>query len=134
MAGEAFAWPEGQIVFFTGAASPVTSAVVAYAQNSNINLQRQWDNRPSISGVYRDHLVGLNARVGVGAVYAFDGTLERIHESATAVHAKFIHSGVNGTAGYLFFSGRIDSMSFRGSQGAPYTWALNYHANVWSAF
>jgi hypothetical protein len=55
-------------------------------------------------------------------------------ESATAIHFKFIHSGVNGTAGMFLYSGRVDNLSIQGAEGQIYTYSMRAHFNNWSAF
>lgn len=131
---EAFTWPEGTVVIYTGNATPSTSAIQGYAQDSRLSFAWGWDNRQAAGGNYRDHLTGKRVDVSVGAVYVFDKTLARIAESATAVHMKFIHSSVNGTAGYFLYSGRIESIEYAGSEPSPYTYTFKYHANYWSGF
>lgn len=129
---EAYTWPEGQIAFHTGSAT--ASAVVAFAQNMQAMMIRGWSNDPSLAGVYRDHLTGQRADVVLGAVYTHDATLLRMEASATAMHMKLLHSGIHGSAGFQFYSGRIDAISIIGSEGQPYVYQVSYHANVWSAF
>lgn len=130
---EAYSWAEGQIAFWTGSAT--ASAVVAYAQNSDLALARGWINRQSLAGSYADLLSGQRADLTVGAVYTSDPTLVRMVESATAIHVRVNHTNaVNGSAGFLLYSGRVDMLRFAGTQDAPYTYQLTYHANQWSAY
>ena len=129
---EAYAWPEGSVSIYTGAGA--TSAVVAYAQNSNLALTRGWMNQVTLGGAYSDHLTGQRADVSLGAVYTFDKTLQKLHESATAVHMKLMHSSINGSAGFILYSGRIDSFQYAGTEENPYTYTLAAHFNAWSAF
>lgn len=129
---EAFVWPEGTVSIGTGTVG--ASAVVAFAENTNITLTRGWSNNATLSGTYYDHLTGAYATVSIGALYTVDATVHKINASATAVHMKFMHSGLGGTGGMWLYSGRIDSMSYAGTQAAPYRWTMNAHFNVWSAF
>lgn len=129
---EAFSWPEGSIAFWTGSAT--ASAVVAYAQNSDLSFVWGWENRRTLSGNYYDIPTDTRADLSVGAVFTSDGTLARMAQSATAVHVRIAHyNAVNGSAGYALYSGRIDALRYAGSEGAPYTYTLTYHANQWSA-
>lgn len=129
---EAFSWPEGQIAFWTGSAT--ASAVVGYALNSDLTLARGWENRRNLSGGYYDLITGQRADLTIGAVYTSDATIVRMVESATAVHVRIAHyNPINGTGGYALYSGRVDALRFAGSEDAPYTWQLTYHANYWSA-
>lgn len=107
---------------------------IAYVQNVNLSLVIGWQPEPSVSGVYRDHNTGQQANLNAGICYTFDKTMQKIFQSATAVHGKFIHSSVNGTAGYVLMSGRMDSLSYQGSQGGAMMYSLAAHFNVWSAF
>ena len=130
---EAYSWPEGSISFWTGSAS--ASAVVAYAQNSDLALAWGWINRQSLAGTYSDLFSGQRADLSVGAVYTSDATLYRMVASATAVHARIVHyNPVNGSAGFVLYSGRVDALRYAGSEDAPYTYQLTYHANAWSAY
>lgn len=131
---EAFSWNEGQAVIWTGNAVPISSAIVAYAKSVNGNHQWGWDNRVAANGQYRDHLTGQRADVSVGAFYTYDTRILRMIESATAMHLKLYHSSVNGSAGYLYYSGRFDSLNLVGGDGQVFEFTLQYHANSWSAF
>lgn len=129
---EAYVWPEGQIYIWTGTAT--ASAVVSFAENSNLQVAYGWDNRPNLSGTYRDHLTGKRADLSIAALYTIDGTIQRMADSATAVHIKLIHNTINGSAGFFLYSGRLDNIAYQGDNAAPYKYALQYHANVWSGF
>lgn len=129
---EAYSWMEGQLWVFTG--NLATSAVVAYATQNNLNLTWGNVNNQTLAGTYYDYNTGKRADLTVGAVMCFDSTLNRIADSATAVHMKFINSSVAGTAGYMLYSGRIDSLQFAGTERSPYTYTLAAHFNVWSGF
>lgn len=130
---EAFSWPEGQIAFWTGTAT--ASAVVAYAQNNTLTLNYGWLNQQMLDGSYQDFTTGRRADLSVGALFTFDQTVMKIAQSATAVHARLLHhNAAEGSAGYLLYSGRLDSVALNGSEQAPYTYQLSFHANSWSAF
>jgi hypothetical protein len=131
---EAFVWPEASISLWTGAAVPVTSALVAYAQNINANFARGWDNHVTLGGVYYDHKTGQIAQINIGAVYTYGMGLLRMIESATALHMKLYHSSVNGSAGVVLYSGRVDSNGIAGSDSQVFSVSIAYHSNVWSAF
>lgn len=129
---EAFVWPEGQLWIYTG--NLATSAVVAFAQNSRLNLAWGFQNRQTMASTYYDVITGQRADMNIGAILCFDSTIQRIADAKTAVHMKFINSSVNGSAGYMLYSGRIDSLAYDGTEAAPFKYTLAYHANVWSGF
>lgn len=130
---EAFSWAEGSISLWTGSAT--ASAVVAFAQTNDLTLAHGWNNYQTLDGSYHDSFTGQRADLSVGAVYTSDLTLARMVASATAVHVRLNHSNaVNGSAGYLLYSGRVDMLRYAGSEAAPYTYQLMYHANRWSAY
>lgn len=131
---ESFAWPEGTVSIYTGVAAPSTSAVVAFARDTRTPINRGWDNRAAANGTYYNHLTGQRCDVYINAVYTVDTTLAKIHESATAVHMKFMHTNGLGSAGYFFYSGRIDSLQYQGNEKQPFIYTLNAHFNAWSAF
>lgn len=117
---------------FTG--SLAASAVVAYAENTQITPAYGWDNRPAADGTYYDHKTGQRCDVTIQAVYTVDKTIIKMMESATAMHMKFMHSGVNGTAGHWLYSGRVDNYQVGGKPGQAYMYNIKAHFNVWSAF
>lgn len=131
---ESFSWPDGSINAWTGTAT--ASAAVGFAENSQVTLTRGWDNRPNLSGQYRNHLTGQMAQVSIGILTTLDWTLFRMFESAsTAVHLHLKQTGVGGASGgLLLYSGVIDSMALQGSEGNLYKWAINYHCNTWSGY
>lgn len=131
---ESFSWMEGSCWIYTGNATPSTSAVFAYAQDTKLPINRGWDNRAAANGTYYNHLTGQRADVSIAAVYTVDATIAKIHESATAIHMKFLHSNAIGSGGYFLYSGRIDSLQYAGNEKAPFRYTLNAHFNSFSAF
>ncbi len=130
---EVYSFPEGTIHVWTGLAN-ASGTPIAYCENTQIQPMWGWDNVPSLSGVYRDHLTGLSITMNINAGWTFDKKLAAMAGSATAVHAKFMASSVNGSGGYIMYSGRIDNLSFNGGQAGTFQFALAYHANIFSAF
>jgi hypothetical protein len=129
---EPFSWSEGQVWLWTGSAT--ASAQVAFAQNINGGPTWGWERRPSLSGVYRGHLTGLEFPITVGALYTPHTTIQRMAQSATAVHLKLLHSHNGGSAGYVIHSGNILAMPILGYDNGLYEYSLNYVGNSWSAF
>jgi hypothetical protein len=129
---EAFSWMEGSAYFYTGTAT--ASAIVAYAQDSNAVLTYGWDNRRLVTGTYINVLTGQRADVTIRAAYTPDRTIQQFaHQTAlTNLHLKHLHAG--GSAGVLFYSGRIDRIDLVGSESYPYVYGITYHANAWSAY
>lgn len=131
---EAFIWKEGSISLWTGAASPSTSAVIAYAQNMQVGMNYGWMEHESVDGVYARHQTGQSIDISFGAIYTSDGTIVRMAQSATAVHIGIYQSGVNGSAGVNAYSGHISGLSLAGDETNPHIYTLTYHSNVWSAY
>lgn len=130
---EAYVWSEGLIALWTGSAT--ASAVVAYAQNLQAQLNYGMQSDAAASGRYRIHSTGRRGDVMIGAVYTYDNRLQRMADSArTDVHVKLLHANLNGSAGLLLWSGAIDAFVPQGSEASPFTFQLTYHAHVWSAF
>jgi hypothetical protein len=131
---ETFAWPEGSCHFWTGTAT--ASAVLAYAQQTNVMLVRGWYNTQTLDGTYHDKLTGQRANVTIGALWTPDqSALVRLYESATAVHVHFRHAlSGGGSAGHVLYSGRIDNLQLAGQDGGLYQMMMMYHANSWSAY
>ena len=129
---EVYAWPEGELLLWTGSA---TSVAVARVKQSRHQVMWGWQNNgPSLAGTYTDHLTGQRADVMLAGGYTYDAELIRVAEAATAVHMEFRHDGVNGSAGWKFWSGRVGAFSVQGGEGQPFTFSFNYHCNQWSAY
>lgn len=129
---ETISWPEAAVYIYTG--SGTASALVSYCNNINVQFQRGWVNNVTLGGVYYNHLTGKRANVTIQAFYTFDGTLVDIDASATAIHMHLKQSNVYGSAGYYLYSGRIDTVTFAGSNGQVFTYGLQAHFNQWSAY
>jgi len=131
---EAFSWMDGTVSIWTGAAAPSTSAVIAYAEDTKVPINRGWDNRAAANGTYYNHQTGQRCDLSIAAVYTVDTTIAKIHESATAVHMKVMQVNAIGSAGYFLYSGRIDSLNYQGSQKNAFKYTMNAHFNAFSAF
>lgn len=131
---EAFTWNEGSISLWTGAASPSTSAVVGYARNLQGLFAWGYDEHESVDGVYARHLTGMSVDVTIAAVYTYDSTLMRMAQSGTALHMKLNHSSINGSAGYVLYSGHLTTLALAGDETNPNTYTLTYRGNLWSAY
>jgi len=131
---ESFAWPEGTVSLWTGNASPSTSALIAYAKDTQGTFVWGYDNRANASGVYRNHLTGYRADVTFNAIMTVDNTLAKIAQSATAVHMKLANINAIGSAGYFLYSGQIASIRYVGNEKAPYSYQMTTFFNSWSAY
>lgn len=129
---EAINWPESTAYLWTGTAT--ASALVSFCENINLTRVRGWDNRVAADGTYRDHLTGQYATLTIAALYTVDYTLEKLFESATAVHVHLKHNNLNGSAGFLLYSGRIDQVGIAGQNAQVFKWTMSYHANQWSGY
>lgn len=131
MSAEAYSFPEGSLHIWTGSAT--ASAQVAYCENVNLALVRGWDNRPTLSG-YTDHLTGQRADLTIGTMFTYNATLAKMFDSATAMHVKVLHNNVNGSAGWVLYSGRMDVFAPNEAQGTVMRYTMSMHFNRWSAF
>ncbi len=119
---EQYSWPEGRLMVWTGTSNPYTAT---YVEDTTVNVVRGYANiGPTFGGTYADLLTGWRADVSVGAAFTFDKTLLKVFQSATAVHMEVYHSGINGSAGFKLWSGRVDSFSVAGQEGGLYTLAV----------
>ncbi len=129
---ESISFSEGSILFWTGTS---TARAVAFVENGSLVLTQGWENRRLGSGQYIDLFTGQRADVQINAAITWDTTIQRIFQSATAVHMNVRHSGLlEPSAGYLLYSGRLDSLSVQGSQGQVVRLGIQYHTNIWSAY
>lgn len=132
ISAEQYAWPEGSLLVWTGSAAPYTAS---YVSKIGIRGVRGWANfGPTFGGQYADVLTGQRVDVTIDAAYTYDTTLQRIFESATAVHMHVWHNSVNGSAGMLMWSGRVTEWGVAGQEGGLYAITLAYYANTWSAY
>lgn len=129
---EVVSWPEGSIYLWTGSAT--ASAVPGYAQNIQATLTFGWLNYYTVSGEPRDTLTGLRADVTIGGLVTFDPALTTMIQSATAVHMHIRRDALGASAGYYFYSGRVDQRLFAGREGELYQYSVTYHSNLWSAY
>lgn len=132
MAQQVYTWPEGQAAIWTGAGS--TSALFAYCQNTQVALTYGWVTRQVGDGSYHSYITGQQAQITVAAAYTYSMALWKIAEAHTAIHIKFIHSGIHGTAGYTFYSGQLQTLSYAGTEAAPFTYNLAANFNLWTGF
>jgi hypothetical protein len=130
---ETFVWPEGAIYLWTGTAT--ASAIPAYAEYVQGTFMRGWENYATLDGVWHNVQTGQRADITLGTLYTMDNEVIRAMEgTATAVHMELRQSSINGTAGYVLYSGRIDMMALAGREGDTFKFSLSYHANEWSAY
>ena len=132
MAQQVYAWPEGQVAIWTGAGA--SSAVFTYAQNTTVTLTYGWMKRQVGDASYHAHVTGQQAAISVAAARTYSNAIVTMAEAKTAVHMKFIHSGIHGTAGYTFYSGQLLSVTENGSENSPFTYTIAGDFNLWSAF
>jgi len=132
---EPFNFTDGALHVWTGAATASGSAI-AYVYGAQLNPHWGWQADPSLGGTVREHLTGQHARLVFESVYTTDSRLAKLAQSATAVHFKWTHSSIDGSAGYIAYSGHIDSLTYEPTaDGVPYTlYRLEAHAYAWSAF
>lgn len=129
---ETQSWIEGNIAIFTG--NMATSAILAFVENTNISITHGIVNRQVADGHYYDYATGQRMDVNIGAAWAYSDALYKLDASATAIHLKIINASVAGTAGYIAYSGRIDSLFIDGQQGGVFKYRVAAHFNTWSAF
>lgn len=130
MPNEPFPFADGTLHLWTGAATASGSALT-HVQQTHLALVWGWRGDPSLSGVVRDHLTGQRADMAFVGTFNLEHaqTVARIAASATAVHLKFTHTSIDGSAGYVAHSARIDSLTFDNDH-----YTLSAHAHTWSAF
>lgn len=129
---EAFSHREGQLFVWTGTAT--ASALVAFAQGVQANVVRGWLNEPRGDLSYRDVQTGQRLDVQIGTLLTWDMTLQRLFDSATALHMHFKESGLYGSAGWFWYSGRLDSLTLNSQEGGLVNFAAAGHFNRWSAY
>jgi hypothetical protein len=131
--GETYAFPEGFLHVWTGLAN-ASGAQQAFVQNIGLTMQLGWQTDASLSGTYRDHHTGRAAQLNVGYTYALSAYLPKLLLSATAVHFKFMMNHFGGSAGFIFYSGRLDAVNLAGAENGVFTYQVQAHANQWTAF
>ena len=133
MAGEVFAWPDGNVWLYTGTAT--ASALVAYATETTVREFHGAENWANLNGEYRNTVTGRVVQVTIGALYCADVLPLQVMASAeTAVHLHIAHNNGLASAGRRLYSGFIDSLEEAGRENDLFRARLTYHANVWSAY
>lgn len=130
---EAFAFKEGSLYLWTGSHT-ASGSPIAYVDSVGFSPNWQWQSDPSLSGTYRDHLMGIQSRLSMNVVYTLDQRVMQIAQMATAVHLKLLSNNSQGSAGYLVHSAHIDGLYLQGSEGGVLKYSLDVHAHIWSAF
>lgn len=130
---EVYAWPEGELYIWSGAAT-ASGSPVAYVTNATLTTQWQWSNDPRLDGSYRNHLQGQRANINAALAYTIGTSAVTLAQNTAVVHVKFQHNGVNGSAGFIGYSGQIDSLNLQGSEGGTYGLSMAAHCNIWSAY
>ena len=129
---EVYMWGEVGLWAYTGTAT--SSALVGYAEDVMLTLQWGYDNFQTLTGTWQDTLTGQRADLTVGTFWIPSNSALR-HMTGTAVHLHLRASaGVNGTAGFHLYSGRIDLLTYQGRQNELFRERMAYHCNVWSAY
>lgn len=124
---------DAQLHIYTGGQTASGSAL-GFVDSTQIFPSWQWQTDASLSGTYRDHLVGIHCRFSMQAIYTTDQRIERLAQSATALHFKLIQNNIHGSAGYFMYTAHIDNLALQGGNGNVWRYTLNAHANLWSAF
>lgn len=130
---EVFGWPEGRCWLWTGTAT--ASALVAYQENTQIQMAYGVENYQTLDSAYHDAWTGQIATIQIGALHTTNHlTLQKFADAKTGVHIHFARSAGGVSAGHYFYSGAIDGVGQQGQAGGMYKFRLVYHANRWSAY
>lgn len=130
---ETYAYPECLLHVYTGVTGASGNKIL-YVQDVNVTMQYEWQTDKSLSGTYRDHLIGRAAQLSFGRLYSPSAYLDRLAASATAVHFKLTFNHFGGSAGWIFMSGRIDSVGLSVMQNGVFSMPVQAHANIWTGF
>ena len=129
---EAVAFAEGSARIWTGSANARAFLLVS---DVSVTFTNGWMNYQTLDGSYHDIYSGQRVDVTVGAAMSYDMTMDRMFRSATAVHMEIYHgTPISVSAGWVIYSGRMDSLAYRGSDGQVMTYSMTYHANLWSGY
>lgn len=134
--GEVYAWPEGQIHFWTGAVTASANATaLGYATDSFVNLNYAWVWEPNIVGQYLPHLEGRAADVSIGQLMTNNNHLYTLAALNTLTHFRLRQSGYpQGDNGLILYSASINRLSYNGSDGNVYRFQVGLESHDWSAF
>lgn len=130
---EVFSWTEGTLYVWSGAAT-ASGTPVAYVTNASISPQWQWSNDARLDGSYRHVLQGRRANISLALGYTVGMNLVVLAQGNASVHFKFDQNGVNGSAGWLAYTGRINTLGLQGAEGGTYALSVAGYCNEWSAY
>lgn len=131
--GEALSWIDSDCYISTGVPF-ATSGFFALCENTDVDRQYGYVNTVAANGVYYNHITGQIANVTIAAAHTVGLLAERIFDSKTACHLKFVYSGAQGTGGIYLYSGQIKQFTIKETHGAIAIYTMQYYANNWSAF
>lgn len=133
---EIYQFREGHAYLWTGAAN-ASGAAVAWVNDGTLAMRREYQNEPMADGTYRFHFTGQAVTYNLTLGWVDTSRLKTLWDAATGtpVHVKLMHDNVvNGSAGYILYSGRMLGLSVADSQGTVTNQTIDGQGNLWSAF
>lgn len=132
--GEAFSHNEGALYLWTGSAA-ASGSPVGFVQNANVSLQYSWQNQLSIGTARYEWLNDRRADVMFGALWTNNSTVHEIAQATgNVVHMKLEASGVNGSGGWIVYSGQIDSVQVLSQRGGVDSLNVMAHGFEWTGY
>lgn len=139
---EVYSWNEGKVYGWNSTFGS-TSALIGYAQDMTLTITYGWENKRLVTGTYIDVLTGQRADLQIGALYTTQTIADFFRGMATAtnlvrlnvhVQQSALVGGAAASAGWLLYTGVMDRLELAGSEGAPYTYRIAYHSNLWLGY
>lgn len=130
---EPFSFAEGTLHVWTGAATASGSAL-AYVHSARFAPAWGWQSDLALDGSAYEHLTGQRAALAFTFAHTSERALALLAQTTALLHFKLTHSGLDGSAGYIAWSGRVDRLEVL---AAPESWVactVEAHAPTWSAF
>lgn len=131
---EAFSHREGALYMWTGSAA-ASGSPVGFVNNVSVSFQYSWQNQLSIGTARYEWLNDARADVMIGTLWTNTSRVyELAHQTGQVVHIKLEASGVNGSGGWLVYSGQIDSVQVLSQQGGVDMLSMMGHGFEWTGY
>lgn len=131
---EAFSHREGALYLWTGVAT-ASGSPIAFVNNVNLSFQYTWQNQLSIGTGRYEWVNDRRVDVMFGTLWAKGDTIQQIADATgSVVHMKVEASGVNGSGGWIVYSGQIDSVQVMSQRAGVDSMNVMAHGFAWTGY
>lgn len=130
---EVYTFSEGRLYLWTGSHT-ASGMSVAWCENVNVSIDNTWGYQRSIGTARYEWLQDSRATISIGRAYSNDNRVWAL-VTAENVHMKIEHENQPaGSAGFIFYSGRIDNAGMQANNNAIVRESVGGHAYQWTGW